>query len=210
MLITVVRHAESMGNAGLGGGEDPLLSPKGTEQARRAAARLAGEGVTHVWSSPFRRAIVTARMVAEPAGLAVVLHHAMCEHYIYEGLRAWRCPTGRALAREFPGVRLAADFPAGRWTPKWGESWEHICARTAVVARRALALGRRRARDGKDTHLVIVAHGASVKALLRSLTGLDIAQAEPYVNAGLSRVRLDGSLPGEAVFLNDASHLAGL
>jgi len=210
MLITVVRHAESMGNAGLGGGENPHLSPRGWEQAAHAAERLSRERVTHVWSSPFRRAIETARMIAEGAGVAVVLQHEMCEHYIYDGFRTWRCPTGEAIVREFPGVRLAADFPKGKWTPAWGESWEAICARTARVAKRALALGRRRARAGRQTHLVIVGHGASVKAVLRSLSGLDIAQPEPYVNAGLSRVRATDTLPGKVVFLNDAGHLAGM
>ena len=210
MLITAIRHAESMGNAGLGGGVNPGLSPKGREQAKRAAKRLAGERVTHVWSSPFNRAIATARAVAAESGATVELHHEMCEHYIYDDFRDWRCPTGSAILREHEGVRLARTFPKGSWTPEFGESWEAICARTANVARRALALGRRRARTGRKTHLVVVGHGASVKALLRSLTGLNIAQDEHYVNAGLSRVRLDGALPGKVIYLNDAAHLDGL
>jgi broad specificity phosphatase PhoE len=208
MLVTVMRHAESMGNAGFGGGVDPGLSPKGTLQAARAAERLAKEGVTHVWSSPFRRAILTARATAAPQGIEVVLHHEMCEHYIYDDFLGWTCPLGKDIAGAHEGVRLADGFPDGLWTPAWGEPWDAICARTANVARRAIDLGRSRPRQ--EAHLLIVGHGASVKAVLRSLAGLDIAQAEPYVNAGVSRIRLDSRLPGEALFLNDASHLSGL
>ena len=206
MLITAIRHAESLGNAGLSTETDPRLSPRGEDQARRAAERLLREGVTHVWSSPFRRAIRTASFVARAMGLGVLLEPGMCEHYIYDDLRDWRCTTGDQLRREFDCVTLPEGFDRGPWTPTWGESWDALLARTARVAAKALALGRTAA-HGKEIHLVIVGHGASVKALVSGLIGSAIPPDAGFVNAGFSRVRLDGTLPGVPLLLNDASHL---
>ena len=206
MLITAIRHAESLGNAGLSSDTDPLLSPRGIEQARLAAGRLAREGVTHIWSSPFRRAVQTASILAEPHGIEILLEAGMCEHYIYDDLRDWHPTTGREIAREFRGVRLPRGFDARPWTPEWGESWEALLARTGRVAKRALALGRA-SRGAKDVHLVVVGHGASTKGFMTRLTGIEILPDAPFVNAGFSRVRVTDSLPGEVIFLNDASHL---
>ena len=211
MLVTAMRHAESLGNAGLllVDDPDPRLSPRGVEQARLSAERLAQEGVTHMWSSPFRRAVQTASILAEEHGIEILLEAGMCEHYIYDDLRDWHPTTGREIAGEFGRVRLPRGFDAKAWTPEWGETWEALLVRTARVARKALALGRR-SRGERDVHLVVVGHGASTKGLLSALTGIGIAQDAPFVNAGMSRVRVTDSLPGEIVFLNDASHLSGL
>ena len=209
MLISVVRHAESLGNAGLSSDTDPLLSPRGVEQARRLAERLAGEGVTHVWASPFRRAIVTAGFVAERAGLPVLLEPGMCEHYIYEDFRDYSPPKLAALAREFDFVRLRRGAGTGPWTPEFPEPWERLLVRTAKVAKKALRLRRAPGERGR-VHLVVVGHGASVKGLLCTLFGRAIAPEVLTPNAALSRARVDGALPGKELLFCDASHLSGL
>jgi len=207
MLVTVVRHAESLGNAGMltEVDPDPLLSPVGIEQARLAAERLAGEGVTHIWSSPFRRAIHTASLVAEATGLAVRLEPDMVEHYIFNDLEGYGGRTGDELKREFDCVRVP-DGMDGAWTPVFPESWEQLLLRTRRVAERALELGC--AED--SVHLVVFGHGASSKGLLSALIGEAIARDAGFVNVGMSRVRLDDALPGVPIFINDATHLISL
>jgi len=67
-----MRHGESTFNAGverLGRDPqipDPILSPLGERQARASAERLAqgGVAISKIVSSPFTRAIQTARIVA--------------------------------------------------------------------------------------------------------------------------------------------------
>jgi len=208
MLVTAIRHAESLGNAGLltEVEPDPLLSPRGVDQACLTAERLAAEGVTHIWSSPFRRAIQTASFLAKTTGVAVVLEPDMVEHYIFDDLRDYQGRSREALLEEFACARPAPHFGAGQWTPAWGESWEALLARTRRVAERALELGR----ESDDAHLVVFGHGASTKALVTTLIGEAIPPDAPFVNAGMSRARLDGALPGQVVFLNDAGHLAAL
>jgi len=207
MLVTAVRHAESLGNAGLSSDSDPLLSPKGETQAELTGGHLAADGVTHVWSSPYRRAIRTAEHTARPLGLDVVIRPDMCEHHVYDDLKDFAFRPPREILAEFPFARLAGGFGESGWEPAWPETWEHLLLRTAGVAADALKLGRS---FGKKAHLVVVGHGASVKGLLRALSGEDIPQDAPYVNACVSRVRLRGRLPGKALFLNDTGHLAGL
>jgi broad specificity phosphatase PhoE len=206
VLVTAIRHAESLGNAGLSSDSDPPLSPKGEAQARLTARRLAADGVTQVWSSPYRRALMTAECVARWARIEVVIRPDMCEHHVYEDLKDFRFRSAREIKREFPFARVAGGFGDG-WEPEWPETWEHLLERTARVAADALVLGRS---FWGDAHLVVVGHGASVKGLLRALSGEDIPQDAPYVNACVSRVTLGDSLPGRALFLNDSGHLAGL
>ena len=210
MLVTAVRHAQSLGNAGLltEDDPDPLLSPLGIKQARRAARRLAAEGVTHLWSSPFLRAIQTASFVTEATGLEVLLEPEMVEHYIFDDLADYRGRTGRALKEEFPFLRVPAGFDDGPWTPAFPETWEDLKKRTRRVAQRTLELAQR-AEDPDAIHVVIFGHGASTKGLVSALGGEAIPQDAGFVNTGMSRVRLDGALPGEVRFLNDSSHLEG-
>jgi len=215
MLVTAVRHAESLGNAGMltEDNPDPLLSPHGLQQARLATERLASEGVTHIWSSPFRRAVRTASLLAEATGVAVLLEPEMVEHYIFEDLEGYPGRTGVDLKREFDCV-CVPDGMNGPWTPAYPESWEQLLARTRRVAERALGLDNARlgepavAQD--DVHLVVFGHGASTKGLVTALIGEAIARDAGFVNTGMSRARLDGTLPGETIFINDARHLAGL
>lgn len=207
MLVTVVRHAESLGNAGLltESDPDPLLSPRGIEQACLAAQRLATEGVTHIWSSPFRRAVQTGSCLAKAIGLVVLLEPDMVEHYIFDDLEGYPGRTGEELAAEFPCVHVPDDFPAGAWTPEFPESWEQLLVRTRRVAERALELA-----DQDDVHVVVFGHGASTKGLVSALIGEEIARDAGFVNTGMSRARLDGALPGKPIFVNDALHLETL
>ena len=209
MLVTAVRHAESLGNAGMltWDDPDPLLSPRGIEQAKRAAARLAREDVTHLWSSPFRRAIQTASFLAQAVGLDVRLEPGMVEHYIFEDLANYTGRTGRELKAEFPFVRVPEDFRDGGWTPAFPETWEQLLERTRRVAERALRLAVE-ADDPDAVHVVIFGHGASTKGFVSALGGEAIPQDAGFVNTGMSRVRLDGALPGMVEFLNDKSHLS--
>ena len=61
--VWLVRHADVY--EALDDLRDPALSSRGREQARRLAERVRRVGVTAVYTSPHRRALETARAIAE-------------------------------------------------------------------------------------------------------------------------------------------------
>src|SRR5262245_21580783 len=70
--VWLVRHALPEGNNGRCYGRlDVPLSPDGIAQAQRIANQLVHEPIAHVYSSGLRRAIETARILAEPHSLTV-------------------------------------------------------------------------------------------------------------------------------------------
>ncbi len=68
-----LRHGEAEHNvAGIFSSDNSkeyALTEKGKEQSLEAALKLAGEGITKIYSSPFKRCLETARIVAKELGL---------------------------------------------------------------------------------------------------------------------------------------------
>jgi broad specificity phosphatase PhoE len=68
--VFLVRHAEKET------GSDPALTADGAVRAKALAARLAGEGVTEIWSTRTNRTGQTAAPLAAELGLAVQTYDA--------------------------------------------------------------------------------------------------------------------------------------
>jgi broad specificity phosphatase PhoE len=68
--VFLVRHAEKET------GSDPALTADGAVRAKALAARLAGEGVTEIWSTRTNRTEQTAAPLAAELGLAVQTYDA--------------------------------------------------------------------------------------------------------------------------------------
>jgi broad specificity phosphatase PhoE len=88
MRVFFLRHGQSAHNAHTGA--EPLteqegdrLTERGIEQARAAGAALAERGVTHLFTSPLRRARETAAAVGEGLGLAP--EELPCTHELHAG-----------------------------------------------------------------------------------------------------------------------------
>ena len=82
MKLILVRHGETHWNKdGLvqGGDSDIELNDTGLEQARRLAAFLKNEPITAVLSSPLRRAIATAEVVASQHQLPLQIDQGLKE-----------------------------------------------------------------------------------------------------------------------------------
>ncbi len=94
---------------------DPRLAPEGEEQARRLAAYLAAEQLGAVYSSPLRRAVETARPLAERLRLEVRIVDEVAEfdrdasEYVpVEELKAADDPRWHALVGNGPAAGPAA------------------------------------------------------------------------------------------------------
>ena len=104
-----LRHAQSEFNAAFSvtridpGIPDPKLTPAGHEQARAAAEALRGTGIQRLISSPYRRALETATIVADALGLEVSIEPLVRER------AAFHCDIGSgpaALCKLFPKDRF--------------------------------------------------------------------------------------------------------
>src|SRR5580765_7161887 len=83
MRLFFVRHGESLANLGRvfsnRGWKHPL-TPDGREQSRILADQLAGQGVVAIYSSPLRRAVESAEILAARLGVRHIIDPALIEY----------------------------------------------------------------------------------------------------------------------------------
>jgi broad specificity phosphatase PhoE len=169
--LLIVRHGESEWNAqGRWQGQaDPELSPRGEEQAIRAAGSLAGVRIDRVMSSDLRRARRTAGILAEALGITAV--------GVAAGLREvdvgeWSGLTRPEIEARWPS--LLAAWSEGRLeaTPG-GESLTALRVRVLEAIRGILTP----ANGSGDQTILVVSHR-------RAISALEEASGVPPVRAG--------------------------
>ena len=165
---------------------DVGLSPRGFEQAERAAARIGDAPLAAIYASPRRRALESARPLALPRGLPVRIEEDLremdfgeIEGLTYDEVRERR-PELYAAWMERP---TEVTFPGG-------ESYALVRARVLGVVDRL-----RRAHDGQS--IALVAHGGTTRTALAAALGLPDAHifrlAQDY--AALSIIEWIGETP---------------
>ncbi len=154
-VVHLVRHGESAANAdpSVRRSDDPPLTPRGREQAARAAATLARAGIDAVFSSPLRRARETADAIAAATGLASSDLAGVAEVGM-GALTDPETPEGRAERDAIFSAWLAGDFRRGF---PGGERFEDVTRRV----REALAAV---ARDHPGRRVAIVTHRMPIAA----------------------------------------------
>jgi broad specificity phosphatase PhoE len=221
--VWLVRHGESVGNladaqAHASGADrleldvrdpDVPLSGTGCAQAealgRWLAALPAGERPTVALSSPFTRALTTARLATGPLGLRVRPDERLRERDFgaFDGM------TGGGIRAEYPAEARRRDL-LGKfyYRPPGGESWADVALRVrSLLATEALG------HDGE--RLLLVAHQAVImvfRYVLEELTEqelLAIDREEQVANTSVTRYEQgpDGRL--RLARFNAVDHLAG-
>jgi broad specificity phosphatase PhoE len=164
--VLLVRHGETDWNREnrFQGHADPPLNELGREQAAELATLLAGEELAAVYSSPLQRAFETARVVAEPHGLAAAPVEGLKE----VDVGSWQALTRGEIEQRFPEqFRRWLDHERG-WDD--GESYEEMGAR--VVA----ALEELAARH-EGERIAAVTHGGPIRAALARAAGISHSEA---------------------------------
>jgi len=199
--LLLVRHGETPLSAEkrFSGRGDASLTDRGLEQARAVAARLSSyRDVAAVVSSPLRRAMQTASVVAAELGLDVVAEEGLME----TDFGSWEGATFAEVRTRWPKEMQAwLDDPAV--APPGGESFVATFARVTAARERLL-----RSYDGD--RVVVVSHVTPIKAIVREALG---APAQALYRMHLdpaSLTTVDWYADGPAVVrgLNDVSHLA--
>ena len=185
--LILVRHAESEGNvarevAESGGAEvididardaDVPLSALGEKQAAAFGQWLADlpaeSRIGSVWASPYVRAVATAAIATEQAGLDLATH--VDERLRDRELGILDRLTKRGIASRFPDEadrrRHLGKF---YYRPPGGESWADVVLRLrSFLADRQV---RRAARDAPHGPELIVTHDAVILLLRYILEGL--------------------------------------
>ena len=174
---------------------DPHLSEDGIVQAKQTGERLRGEGIRHVFSSPFYRAVETAHYIAEALDLPIKIEHGACEWmnaFWFATQPVYQTPE--ALRERFPRVDVAYKPLV---LPCHPETNPEMLARCAVTAKRLV--------EAFPEDMVIIGHGASVSGLAEGFLGRKPGLSCCAVCALTKIVRENGEATLE---LNgDASHL---
>jgi broad specificity phosphatase PhoE len=149
---------------------DPPLSEDGFVQAKQLGQRLIGEGIVHIFASPFLRTVQTASQVADCLDLPIKIEM---------GLSEWLNPAWMKTEPErLPIEVLQEQCPridpsyTSRVIAKYPETSEMVFERTALVAQCLMA------EFSED--ILLVGHGASVVGVTQALVG-----GTPEVNAAL-------------------------
>ena len=179
--LILVRHGESEGNLERRFTTTPAvtLTPRGREQARTAARRIARRfRPSLVVTSPYTRARETATIIADTLGLPLEFEPNLFE-------RRFGDLAGESYDVE--NAALAFD-PIARWAwrpPGGGESFEDVRQRIAPVFNRL-------AQEHRDREVVVVSHGAVMLTAWIHLTGV-VHGAEVPSNCGIVMVEHDGA-----------------
>jgi broad specificity phosphatase PhoE len=157
--LVLVRHGESEGN------RDRVFTPSPEvplTEAGRAQVRERAEWIAtryrpaRIVSSPFRRARQTAVILAERLAVPVTIEDDLRER-----------SYGKLAGRPYAAVRECADYDPSAywaWCPPGGEPFVDVLARAGAALDRIAS-----AASAED--VVVVSHGAVMRALWRHVTG---------------------------------------
>lgn len=162
-LVHLVRHAEP-DTAYLRkylGRMDPGLSPKGREQARRAAARIGRFCPDRIVASPLRRAKDTADVIADACGLCCETDDLLLEIDFgdLEGL------SFKEASAIFPGATDSWQALSGDFMFPGGEDFSSFNRRAAAMARQVRAC--------PEKSVALVAHGGILRGILCNLLAVE-------------------------------------
>jgi broad specificity phosphatase PhoE len=180
----LVRHGETDWNVErrFQGQADPPLNEAGRTQARALAGQLAGEDLDAIYTSDLARARETAEIVAARTGAPVIALPELREIDVGE----WEGLTWPEIEERFPDGVLQWHEDGHGWTA--GETYRKLEQRV-VPALRSLADEHPAAR------LLVVGHGATVRAVRAFVEGRTVAESRraspPISNCEVFRIRVE-------------------
>ena len=200
--LIIVRHGRTEWNRveRFRGRADIGLDDVGMKQAESAAKRITGWPISMIYSSPLRRALTTAEIIADRVGLKLRLLPGIIDidYGVWQGLS-----TEEVVARD---SRLYSQWMESPNKVKFpdGESFAEVRKRADSAVDNLIQ------QHLKET-VVLVSHKVICQILILSLLGLDSSHfwqiTQDVCAMNLFEVR--GGIPS-ALFLNDTCHLEGL
>jgi alpha-ribazole phosphatase len=194
-----VRHGQTLWNhvARYQGHTDTPLDDTGTTQAKLLSLRLAAEPLQAVYSSDLKRARETARIIAEPHGLAVQTLPQLREisFGVWEGL------TYQEIKTRFGDISDRWHTSPGSVRIPDGETFQELRERAYDAVKDLV-------KRHDQSSIAVVTHGATIRAIICALLGIDLNKVFRIRqdNAALNVIDFYGEF-GILSLLNDTYHL---
>jgi len=209
MIIHITRHAQPSQRQAAPNDDhehpraDPGLSALGTKQARFLGNKLKQLGFCGIiMSSPYRRTLGTASVVAEITSTPIIPEPMMQEYVPQPGRPAFDGLTLEKIKTLYPRISRNADL-AYPWFAEGPEDRETVQKRVRPLLRRL--------RSERKEDVLLVGHGASVNACTETLLTEEMRshlQAPGYNwNCSLSSFRLGENGTVSLIRLLDVSHI---
>ena len=188
--ILLIRHGETAGNAArVVQKPDIPLSPRGEAQADALARRLAGDGITQIFSSDLERAAATARRLRATTGAPIAFDPLLQERNFGD-------------VRGTPYDQLGFDLFEPDYAPSNGETWEMFHARVDQAWERIQAMAASTAGT-----LAVVTHGLVCRSIAARHVRLADGMLVPEKWENTSVTIVDAQTPWRVSMLNDIAHL---
>eukprot|EP00884_Botryococcus_braunii_P021324 jgi/Botrbrau1/7876/Bobra.9_2s0052.1 len=143
--------------------DDPPLTERGLRQASQLGVRLRGEGVSHIYASPFLRTLQTAAAVASELGLPIRLHWGLAEglfpHLFPRG--SPQLMTAKEMQASFPQL-----LPSDPTLPPQALQYPETRLQCQQRSREVIEMIRRR---HADEAVLVVTHGLPLKFMADTL-----------------------------------------
>lgn len=197
--VLLARHGQTGSNVSgfYMGRSDEDLNDVGYAQARSLSSRLAGLPIDSVYTSPLRRADVTATILAKPHNLKVKVSDDLNEIHLGD----WQGLHLNEISQRWPELwqQWRAD-PSESTIPE-GESFQQVAERAIRAFETVVA-----AEPGKQA--LIVTHEIVIKVLVARALGVSnsIYRRFEINNTSLSIIRLTNGKT-RLITLNNTSHL---
>ena len=201
MILHCIRHGESIYNAEgrIQGQSDVPLSKLGRKQSEAVAAALAGSPIEALYSSPLRRAMETARSIADAVGLEIRTDPRLKE--IDAGI--FQDKLRSDLEKLYPQelARWLSGDPD--FVIPGGES-RRMLARRGSEALEAI-------RQAGHDEAAVVCHGRLLVVTLQALVDFPPGQQPKALqNGSITRLQLNCQGKAELLSLNQIDHLRGV
>lgn len=197
--MLLVRHGQTIWNhvARYQGHTDIPLNDTGRTQAKLLSLRLAKEPLQAVYASDLIRALETARIIAEPHGLAVQALPQLREI----NFGAWEGLTYQEIKNRYSDLADIYQSSPGKLRIPDGETFQELMERAYGVVTNLV-------RSHNSSTIAVVTHGGTIRAIICSLLGLDLSHVNQIRqdNAALNLIDYYGEY-GILSLLNDTCHL---
>ena len=206
LLVHLIRHGQAY-NTHRAEGEpsppNPPLTPAGVVQAERLAQRFAAVPLDQLLTSPMRRTVETASIVARECGAGLEVRPGSHEFRDRPGYLAW---GARELRERYPHLGVPGDFAEANWY--YGEE---TLDSAVIRADQLLAAFHEDAARGLR-QVALVTHGAFTRIVLARVLGLDRLVFDRRLilhHTSVTTFRISSSQIS-ILSINDTSHLAGV